>query len=156
MVFNIALSFPASVFNSYVTANERYVFQKTLQMIKTVVNPFIMLPVLLMGYKSIGMVVVTTVLNIIVELSNTLFCFRRLKMRFIFKKFDFNLMKEMAVFSSYIFLNMIIDQINWSVDKFILGRFRGTVAVAVYGLAAQLIRILSPSTAISNILYQSK
>lgn len=152
MVFNIALSFPASVFNSYITANERYVFQKTLQMIKTVVNPFIMLPVLLMGYKSIGMVVVTTVLNIIVELSNTVFCFRRLKMRFIFKKFDFNLMKEVAIFSSYIFLNMIIDQINWSVDKFILGRFRGTVAVAVYGLAAQLnTYYLSLSTAISNV-----
>jgi len=152
MVFNIALSFPASVFNSYITANERYIFQKTLQMIKTVLNPFIMLPVLLMGYKSIGMVVVTTVLNIIVELSNTVFCFRRLKMRFIFKKFDFNLMKEVAIFSSHIFLNMIIDQINWSVDKFILGRFRGTVAVAVYGLAAQLnTYYLSLSTAISNV-----
>jgi len=34
MVFNIALSFPASVFNSYITANEKYVFQKLIQMIK--------------------------------------------------------------------------------------------------------------------------
>jgi O-antigen/teichoic acid export membrane protein len=47
-------------------------------------------------------------------------------------------MKEMTVFSSFIFINLIIDQINWNVDKFILGRFRGTITVAVYGLAAQL------------------
>ena len=61
-------------------------------------------------------------------------------------------MKEMAVFSSYIFLNMIIDQINWNVDKFILGRFRGTVAVAIYGLAAQLnTYYLSLATAISSV-----
>ena len=62
MVFNLSLSFPASVFNSYITANEEYIFQKLLQMVKVVINPFVMLPVLLMGYKSIGMVVVTTIL----------------------------------------------------------------------------------------------
>ncbi|NLK93490.1 MAG: oligosaccharide flippase family protein [Bacteroidales bacterium] len=152
MIFNIALSFPASIFNSYITANEKYVFQKLLQMIKTLVNPMIMLPVLLMGYRSIGMVVVTTILTIAVEISNIIFCFRKLKMEFIFSKFDFKLMKEMAIFSFYIFINAIIDQINWSVDKFIIGRFRGTVAVAVYGLASQLnTYYLSLSTSISNV-----
>lgn len=152
MVFNIALSFPASVFNSHITANENYIFQKLLQMIKIVVNPFIMLPILLMGYKSIGMVVVTTAINIAVELANAIFCFKKLKIKFIFREFDFSLMKEMTIFSSYIFLNMIIDQINWNVDKFILGRFRGTVAVAVYGLAAQLnTYYLSLSSAISSV-----
>lgn len=138
MVLNLALSFPTSIFNSYITANERYIFQKTLQMIRTVVNPFVMLPVLLLGYKSIGMVMVTTLLTIIVEISNMIFCFKELNIKFSFRKFDFSLMKEMAVFSSFIFMNMIIDQINWSVDKFILGRFKGTISVAVYGLAAQL------------------
>lgn len=152
MVFNIALSFPTSIFNSYITANEQYVFQKLLQMIKTLVSPMIMLPILLMGYKSIGMVVVTTALNLIVEINNVIFSFKKLKIKFIFSKFDFELMKEMAAFSLYIFLNMIIDQINWSVDKFIIGRFRGTVAVAVYGLASQLnTYYLSLSTSISNV-----
>jgi O-antigen/teichoic acid export membrane protein len=152
MIFNISLSFPASVFNSHVTANERYIFQKTLQLIKTVANPFITLPILLMGYKSIGMVIVTTLLNISIEIANFIFCIRKLKMQFKFGGFDFSLMKEMTIFSSYIFMNMIIDQINWSVDKFILGRFSGTVAVAVYGLGAQLNRhYISISTAISNV-----
>lgn len=152
MVFNIATSFPASVFNSYVTANEKYIFQRVLQMVRTVVNPFVMLPVLLMGYKSVGMVVVTTLLTTITELFNIIFCFKKLKIKFSFHQFDFSLMWEMAVFSSYIFLNMIIDQINWNIDKFVLGRYRGTVAVAVYGLAAQLNSYyLSLSTAISNV-----
>lgn len=152
MVFNMALSFPASVFNSYITANEEYVFQKLVSMIKIVVNPFIMLPVLLMGYKSIGMVMVTTLLTIIVEIMNIIFCFRKLKMRFSFKSFDFMLMKEMAIFSSYLFMNMIIDQINWNVDKFVLGRYQGTISVAIYGLAAQLNSYyLSLSSAVSSV-----
>ena len=152
MVFNLALSFPMSVFNSYITANEEYIFQKVLQIIKTIVNPFIMLPVLLMGYKSIGLVVVTTLLTVSVELGNMIFCLKKLKMKFSFKKFDLSLMKEMTVFSSYIFINMIIDQINWNMDKFIIGRFRGTVGVAVYGIAAQLNNYYKTfSSAISNV-----
>lgn len=152
MVFNIALSFPASVFNSYVTANERYIFQKVLQMVKIIVSPFATLPILLMGYKSVGMVVVTTLFTIFLEFSNVIYCFRKLKMQFLYKQFDFVLMKEMTIFSSYIFLNMIIDQINWNVDKFIIGRYRGTIGVAVYGLAAQLnTYYLSLSTSISNV-----
>lgn len=138
MVFNLAISFPTSVFNSYVTANEEYIFQKILLLIKTVVSPFVMIPVLLLGYKSIGMVVVTTALSLIAEIINVVFCFKNLRIKFLFKQFDFSLMREITVFSSYIFINMVVDQINWNVDKLLLGRYRGTIAVAVYGIAAQL------------------
>jgi O-antigen/teichoic acid export membrane protein len=152
MVMNLSISFPATVFNSYVTANEKYVFQKMLQMVKTVVNPFVMLPILLLGYKSIGMVVATTVINLSIEVINAYFCVKRLKIQFNFRKLDFALMKEIAVFSSYIFVNLIIDQINWNVDKIIIGRFRGTVSVAVYGLAAQLnTYYLSLSMVMANV-----
>ena len=47
---------------------------------------------------------------------------------------------------------MIIDQINWSVDKFILGRVSGTSAVAVYGVGAQINSlVITFSTAISSV-----
>ncbi|NLJ96643.1 MAG: oligosaccharide flippase family protein, partial [Clostridiales bacterium] len=138
LVINLGISFPNVVFTSHITANEKFVFQKLVQMIKIVINPFVVLPVLLMGYGSVGMVVVTTVLNISIEIINAIYCIKKLKMRFSFRKFDFKLMKEMTVFSSFVFINLLIDQINWNLDKFILGRFHGTVSVAVYGLAAQL------------------
>ena len=152
MVFNLATSFPASVFNSYITANEQYVFQKLLQMVRVVANPLLVLAVLLMGYKSVGMAVATTLLTLAIDVSNIVFCAKRLNMRFSFQQFDLGLMKEMTVFASFIFLNMIVDQINWNVDKFLLGRFRGTIAVATYGLAAQLNSyFMSLSTAISSV-----
>ena len=138
LVINLAVSFPNIVFSSYITANERFVFQKLLQLIKLIVVPLIILPVLLMGYGSVGMVIITTAVNILVELINVLFCLRKLNMKFSFKNFDFKLMKEMTVFSSFIFINMLTDQVNWNVDKILLGRFHGTISVAVYGLAAQL------------------
>ncbi len=152
MIFNIVISFPVTVFTSHITANERYVFQKAVQLFKVLVNPIIVVPVLLFGYKSVGMVMATTIISIFAEICNVVYCFKKLKISFMFKQFDFILMKEITIFSSFIFINIIIDQINWNVDKFILGRFHGTVAVAIYGLAAQLNGYyLSLSTAISSV-----
>jgi O-antigen/teichoic acid export membrane protein len=152
LVFNLAVSFPNIVFSSHIMANERFIFQKIMQMLRVLLNPFIVLPLLLMGYGSVGMVVGTTTLNIIIAISNVLFCKRKLNMRFSFREFDFKLMKEMTMFSSFIFINMIVDQINWNVDKFILGRFHGTVSVAIYGLASQLnAYYISIATAISSV-----
>ena len=152
LVINLAISFPNIVFNSHITANEQFVFQKLIKMIRTVANPFIVLPVLIMGFGSVGMVVATTLLNVAIETVNAIFCIKKLKMKFSFNNFDFKLMREMTVFSSFIFINLVIDQINWNVDKFILGRFHGTVSVALYGLAAQLnTYYLSISTSISSV-----
>lgn len=152
MVINLAFTFPASVFSSYITANERFIFQKVLVVVKSVASPLLMLPVLLMGYGSIGMVLVVLIVNLIIEVMNARFCLVKLKMCFNFRHFDMGLMKELAVFSSYIFINMMIDQVNWNVDKYLLGRFRGTISVAIYGVAATInTQYLSLSTAVSNV-----
>ena len=152
MVINIAISFLASVFDSNVTANEKYVFQRTISILKSILNPFLTLPLLLLGYRSIGLVVVSTTLVLTSFLLNMWYCFKKLKIKFIFKDFDFGLMKEMWVFSFYIFLNMIVDQINWSVDKFLLGMYKGTIGVAIYSIGAQINSYyMSFSTSISTV-----
>lgn len=152
MVINLAMTFSNSVFNNYVTAHEQFIFQKLLTVLQSLLNPFITLPLLIMGYGSIAMVSVTTFLTFAKLIADMIFCFKKLHMKFSFKNFDFKLLKHMFVFTFFIFLNQIIDQINWSVDKFLLGRFAGTVAVAIYGVAGQLNTMyLNFSTAISNV-----
>ncbi|MEI7504072.1 MAG: oligosaccharide flippase family protein [Paludibacter sp.] len=152
MVVNIAISFPAIVFNSYVTANEKFIFQRTLQIIKVITSPLLILPFLIMGYASIGMATATTVLNFAIEFANAFYCYKKININFAFKKFDTALMKELFIFSSFIFMNLVVNQINWNVDRFIIGRFKGTIAVATYSLGAQLnTYYLSFSTALSGV-----
>lgn len=152
MVINLAISFPSSVFDSFVTAHECYFFQRVISLLQTVLNPFLTLPLLLMGYKSISLVVVTTILTVLKFIINYWYCVKKLKMRFVFKKMNFSLLKEIGVFSFYIFINMIVDQINWSVDKFILGIFGGTTAVAIYAVGGQINTMyMSLSTSISSV-----
>lgn len=57
----------------------------------------------------------------------------------------------MGVHIFYLY-KQIIDQINWSVDKFLLGRFAGTTAVAVYGVGGQINSMyIEFSSSVSNV-----
>ncbi len=141
LVINISLTFPNSVFDSVITAHEKFLFQRLLNLVCLVFNPLIAMPLLLMGYKSTVLVLVTSALTVLKLAVNCWFCFSKLGTRFIFKDFDFSLFKEMWQFSFFIFLNMIIDQANWSVDKLILGRVSGTKSVAIYGVGTSLFTI---------------
>ncbi len=152
MVFNMAVTFVNSVFTSNITAHEKFLFQRTIELLRAFFNPFLTLPLLILGYGSIGMVVISTVLTIAAFVMNVSYSLKRLKIKFVFKGLDPQLLKEMWVFTFFIFINMIVDQINWSIDKFLLGRMVGTTAVAVYGVAGQLNALyLSLSSAISAV-----
>lgn len=152
LIINLALTFPNSVFNCSITAHEKFLFQKLLILLQNLFSPFLTLPLLIMGYGSIGMVSVTTFLTFVLLISNMFYCFKELHVRFAFHGLKISLFKEMWVFTFFIFLNQIIDQINWSVDKFLLGRFAGTTAVAVYGVGGQINTLyLQFSSSVSNV-----
>lgn len=152
LVINLAISFPGIVFSSHITANERFVFHRLLQIVKTLVNPFITLPLLLLGFGSIGMVAAMTGISLSIEMAHIYYCKKRLHMQFSFGVFDKKLLREVTTFSSFIFINMVVDQVNWNVDKYLLGRFHGTAMVAIYGLAAQInTQYMSISAAISSV-----
>lgn len=152
MIANLALTFPNSVFNCIVTSQEQFLFQKTLIFFQYLLNPFLTLPLLLMGYGSVGMVSVTTLLTFLVLILNIFYCLKKIHVKFCFKNLQLGLLKEMWIFTFFIFLNQIIDQINWSVDKFLLGRLAGTTSVAVYSIGGQINTLyLQFSTSVSNV-----
>lgn len=152
MVINLALTFPNSVFDALTSSHERFVFQKTLITLQYLFNPFLTLPLLLMGYGSVMMVLITTLLTLTKLVVNGWYCLVKLKAKFLFKGFKLELLKEMWIFTFFIFINMIVDQINWNLDKFLLGRYAGTTAVAVYGVGGQINAMYKQlSTAVSNV-----
>lgn len=152
LVINIALSFPSTIFDSVIGAHEKFIFQRLITILGTIFNPIICLPLLIMGYGSISMVIVTTGITIFKLLLNIHYCIKKIKAPFKFKELDFDIVKEIAAFSFFIFLNMIIDQINWSLDKFVLGRVAGTASVGIYGVGASINTVfISLSSVIASV-----
>lgn len=153
LVINLAITFPISVFDSIVSANEKFIFQKVLLIFTTLLNPLICLPLLLFGYGSVMIVTITLAINAVKLVFNIWYCLVKLNVKFAFNNFNYTLLREIAIFSSFIFINMIIDQVNWSVDKYIIGRVSGTKEVAVYGVSTVInSAFISFSSAVSSVL----
>lgn len=152
LTINMAISFPSSVFTSIITANERFIFQKSMVLVKQIVNPVICIPILLLGGASVSLVVCTFLVNIVIDIFNAVYCFKVLGIHFSFTRFPKNVFKELFVYSGFIALNMVVDQINLNIDRVLLGRFCGTMSVAVYAAGYTLYNYYhSFSTSISNV-----
>ena len=152
LIFNLAVTFPMSIFGSIITAYERFVFPKVVNIIRVVLNTAIMICLLEMGYKAIAMVVLQTVFNILTLIINYIYCKYKLQIKIFFRKFNWSFLKEVAIYSFWIFLNVIMDRIYWNTGQFVLGAFVGTAAVAVFAIAIQLEHIyMQFSTAISTV-----
>lgn len=152
LVINIAVSIISGLLDAVISAYEQFVFQRVVGLVSTIINPFVTLPLLLIGYRSIMMIAISTAFNLIRFGVNIWFCIKKIKIPVSFVGFDWELLKEIGVFSSFLIINMIIDQINWNVDKLILGHTSGTNEVAVYGVASQFNSLfMTFSTTVSSV-----
>lgn len=138
LIVNIGLTFLSYVFEANVMANERFFFQKVIYIIKIGLNPFVALPLVLYGLGSYGLVIATLIMTIVNLVVNIWYCKNKLNIQFCFHNLNWNILKEIATFSSYIFLNVVVDQVNWNLDQLILGARKGSSNVAVYSAGAQL------------------
>lgn len=151
--FNLAVTFPFSIYSSIITAYEKFTFQKVMSILNTLLKPVLMIPLLFLGYKSITMTVIITVVNIIVLLSNYFYCKKKLGVNIKFMGFDKKLFKTIFSYSFFIFLGVIVDKVNWSVDQFVLGAVSGTIAVSLYSVASQINTLfVNLSSAMSGVL----
>ena len=152
LTVNLAITFINSVFVSFTTSQEKFIFQKVLNVLSTVLSPVLSILLLFLGYGSVGLIVVTTLLTVVTLIVNIYYCTAKLKMKFKFKSFDKSVIKEIFVFSIFIAINQLIDQLNMQTDKIILGKMINASAVAVYAVGATIYSIyLQFSTSISSV-----
>ena len=154
LVANLAFTFPMSIWGSIIQAYEDFVFQKSLNIFRIILNTAVMICLLHFGYKAVAMVVVQTIFNVLTLVVNFIYCRRKLNIHiyFRFKHFHWGFLKEVALYSFWIFLNAIMDRVYWSTGQFVLGAMVGTAAVAVFAIAIQLEGMyMQFSTAISSV-----
>lgn len=138
LVFNLAITFPLSVFGAIINAYERFVFSRLLSIIRIILCTGVLIAVLFMGYKAIGLVVVQTVFSLGTLAVNVIYCKVKLKIHISFKNFNWFLLREIMFFSWWNFLGSIVTKIYWSTGQFILASLCGAVAVAIYSLAVSI------------------
>ncbi len=153
MILNISFSFPLSIFTSIITAYEKFIFLKSIHLLRIILNTLVMILVLEMGYKSIAMVCVMTFMNFSMLMSHLVYAFSKLKIKIKLFNIDKELLKKLGGFSFYLFIGALIDRFFWSSGQVILGIKSGTAAIAIFAVGIQLNQIyIGLSTSISSVL----
>ena len=152
LVVNCALNFPLTVYNNYIIAHERFIPLQVFNLFATVVNPCLSFPLLLLGFGSVGMVSAMLLVTVCRLLLSAFYCHSRLQMRFSFRHLQPGLLRSVWIFSLYIFIDSIVNAVNLSIDRFLLGKMLGTAAAAVYAVGGQINTLyMSLSTTISSV-----
>lgn len=155
IVCNTALSFLMTPQVSVVTAHEKFVFLQSMNIASTCVMPIINLVVLFFGFASIGMTVSSLVVNIIIRLCYYIYMRKVLNLKADYKKPPKHLLKEILLFSFWIFLANVVNQLYNATDAVMIGAVPAlaTIGVAVYNVGGVFNGIVfSAAQGISSLL----
>lgn len=152
MTFNVATTLFSTVFDAYVIVHEEFTFQQTRQMLTTLATPGVALLLLNQGMGAVGVAIAQLAVSVVLLALNARFAIARLGMRFDVLHPDIVLLRAIAAFSAWIFLNQITDLAVLNLPNVILGALSGAEVVAVFAVAVQIRTVfMSLSTTISNV-----
>tara|TARA_B110000503_G_scaffold142338_1_gene238809 strand:- start:14794 stop:16299 length:1506 start_codon:yes stop_codon:yes gene_type:complete len=138
LIFNLAITLPGGAFTAICTGYEHFVFPRTINIIRYVVRSALVVGLLLVGGDSISLVLLDTVMNILVILFNGVYVFKKLKVTFKLYEFKTPLVKEIFSYSIWVFILVLVSQLQWKAGQVIIGTLTNTTLVAIYGVGIML------------------
>lgn len=139
-VVNIVVTLSTSCFSSTIVAYERYFTTRGTTIAVTLLKVGVGIVLLLLGFKSVAIVALHTILSVASRLFMTGFVLFKLKIIPKFKGIEFAKVKEIISYSGFILLQMIATQINSMADQILIGALVSSAAVVlgVYAVGAQV------------------
>lgn len=134
----ISFNLPASVFVSVITACEDFILLKTAKIVQTLLVPMIMTPLLLQGYRSIAMSVVTTSIGISITMFYVCYCMKKYPFKYSVSYINYSTLKEMILFATPMLMIITCDCVCRSFGSFYIGAYGGTIGVTILSLSIQL------------------
>lgn len=139
VIANCIIVLPGNWFLAVINANERFVFARSLSIVKYVMQIFVVIAVLQAWPSALAVLIVQVALNALTIVAYIFYVKGRLKVRAKFHHWDGGLVRGLFSFSFFILLSMVFDQVFWKTGQVVLGAVVGATAVGVYGIVCQLI-----------------
>ena len=155
LTINTAISFSATPYTAVVTCHEKFIFLQIINIITTVLTPIANLIVLFLGFKSIGMVASSFALTIVVRIVYIIYVKSSIGIKPRYKNMPTYLVKELLIFSFWIFVSNVVNQLYAATDTLIIGAIPtlATTGVAIYNVGATFSNMMqSFTTGINSVL----
>ena len=154
-LITVSFSLATMCYNNILIAYENFKVSRLCTIIQIILKIIMSYISLRLGYGSIGIVSVNLFLTILMRLYMMFYVFVKMKLYPIFKNLDRKFVKEIVLYSSLIFIQMIATQLNSTVDQLLLGSFvkSSAVIIGIYGIGTQVVQYFqSIGSAFTSVL----
>jgi len=138
LICNIMITIPSKAFEGICVGYEKFEFVKSIAIIKYLSRSILVVAILTIGYDSLGLVVLDTLLNVFFIGITIYYVFFVLKIFPKFHSFKLGFLKEIFGYSIWVFLFALVFQFKWSTGQVVLGANTDTVTVAIFAVGITL------------------
>ena len=146
-------SFYTNTLNGVLLGFERYELQPIVTTIRLITRTVFLVIAVLVFRKSIVIACVDLIIATAVDVFLIVYCHRNFEIKFHFKEFDWCVFKNSLPLATAIFIQVLINQANNSVDKFVIGVKLGPEEVTVYSVGLFVYGVFSSMTTIPISMY---
>lgn len=136
MTMSMILTFVFNVVTMALQAYEKFAFIRGVLLLSGIVTPIINAVAMHLGGKVITISLISLGISFTVYIIYFIYAWNKIVLRFSFRGFNKEVMKEIFTFSGFLFLNSITDTITFSTDSMVLSSVKGSAAVAIYTVGA--------------------
>src|SRR5699024_9988365 len=152
LLINLAFTLPMKSFTAIMTAYERFIYPRTLTILRNILRMILIFILLSFEYKVIAIVMIDAILNLIMMALIMFYVFLKLRVKIRFYYLNIQLIREIFSYSSLIFISVIVDQIYWRIGHLILGVVASTTEVAIFAVGMMFGQyFITFSTSISGV-----
>lgn len=141
----------SQVYKGCLNGIEKFVLPKVVLLFKVILTKIVAITILFLGGDSIGYTLVLFTFELLSCIVLMIQSHRNVS--FVRNKMPWPQLKEIFIFTSYLFILALVSQLYWQIDKLLLGMLIGTTTVAIYSAAMNIQNIVrNVSSSLKEIL----
>ena len=152
LLVNVVITLMSNSLTGIISTYQRFRFQKSTEILVFIARCITVVVCLQLGFGVLAIVIIDTITNLLHSLIRFIYIKRFIDIQFKAKLPDKAMLKEIFVYSSFIALNVVVNQINWRVDNLIIGTLTNSKTLGIFNIGSQLLfSFIAFASAISNI-----
>ena len=136
LTVNMMVAFVGNVVTMALQSYEEYLVLRLVTLVASILTPIVNIIALKLDGRAVALTAISLVISILCYVIYFFYARKVIHLEFSFRGFRKDVLKELFIFSGFLFLNSITYQITFSTDNIVLGAVKGTTAVAIYAVGA--------------------
>lgn len=153
LLFYLLFSFFLQTMNGIVLAYENYTYSSKVSIFKTVSKTILIVGLILIQKQAIYIAIVDMVISAVITIYTYFYCKKNYHISFTVKHFEKQVLKLTLPLCLALFLQVIVNQANSNVDKFLISIMISPEAVSLYSISLYIYSMFSSSTTIPISIY---